>query len=85
MEIKLFYRYSNLDQEKKFQLVMPLGSIFASWIWFYLGKYLKKEISLYPYEIDWVEDNKLIYCYNVNRLNAKQIALNIVKKINSYL
>ena len=87
MNIELWVRYSSLDKCYNYQLAIgkqDSGSTMWWWIWFYLGKYLKKKIRLYPYIMDWNSDNKKLGEWKSWERGSETIAKWIVRKIEKF-
>jgi len=88
LQIDVYHQYSNLDKEHQFGLVFRNEENYATyirWIYFYLGKFLKDGIGLYPYSVgkkiktyqycnDAIRQSKLIsdLINKKNQTNGKQ-------------
>ena len=82
----LKYQYSKLDKTHCYYLSFAT-SPFTSWIWFYLGKYLKhnnkKTFCLYPFNPTWDNNRmKVILTAKVN--DAEKQGEMFAKKMNEH-
>jgi len=80
MKIELSYKYSNLDNEPQFGLVIEgVPETYARWIFFYIGRNLNIKPTIYPFNI-----GKVLYSYKFCN-NAERQALLIVNRIKKQL
>jgi len=88
MEIELTYRFSELDKEHQFGIVILNQRDFTEnyfrWMWFYMGVYLgEKRPAIYPYSIGketyfkGKNLKKYKYCNDANR-QAKLLCRRII-------
>jgi len=82
MKIELSYKYSELDKQHQFGLVIDgVQENYSRWVYFYLGKHLGiKEPSIFPYKV-----GEVLYDYKYLNNAEKQgslIANKIVKQLN---
>lgn len=86
MTFELSYRYSHLDNEHQFGIVVNNNTdeVYVRWIFFHLGAFKKlHEITIYPFSLVKDFKGKVLreykFCNDAER-QAKMIAKRIIKQ-----
>lgn len=81
MKIEISHKYSNLDRELQFGLVIEgTNEIYIRWVYFYMGKYWNSEaLHPYPFHVNKVK-KRYKGCNDAER-QAKMIVVYINKII----
>ncbi len=81
MKIELSYKYSDLDKEPQFGLVIEgVKEVYARWIYFYIGVHIgTKKQTIYPFK-----RGRILYSYKYLN-DAERQGLLIVNKIKKQL
>lgn len=83
MKVILKTRYSKLDKRQKYSLTSDgCGEHWEKWLWYGIGKYLKRKINLFPFEPCGKE--KLRTLGKWSGPSAIEVSKCVVKAINNW-
>lgn len=83
MKIELSYKYSELDNRNEYGLVLEGENyeMYFRWVYFYIGMFLNKKVTLYPFTLK-KHKGRLLKSYkflNDAERQARLIANRIIK------